>query len=248
MSYLINRTKYSEKEYYHSHKTYEIIYFFNGRGILNTKSNNFRVEKGNIVVIPPFCAHSTTGENLESIYVNGDFFNLFAFSEPVILRDDAKENGNALVHIIESSKYGGTEYLSALCNAYAQFILQNIRLDTGVGVAVSKIVNEITENFHFVDLSLEKLLINSGYAEDYIRHHFKKITGKTPVAFLTNVRIKHAMHLINIYKSTLSLCEIAEKCGYQDYSYFSKKFKRVTGMSPQSFANSQRIMQTDVDK
>lgn len=248
MSYLINRRKYSDTEYYHSHETYEIIYFYQGTGRFSTKNKAFDIEKDNIVVIPPFCMHSTTGTNLESVYVNGDFFNLFAFSEPLVLHDDAKENGKALVHIIESSKYDGQEYLSALCNAYAQFILQNIRLESDVGVAVGKIVNEITENFHIDTLSLEKLLKNSGYAEDYIRYHFKKITGKTPVAFLTDVRIKQAIHLINVYKNTLSLGEISEKCGFQDYSYFSKKFKSVTGLSPQNFANTHHSTRLRVDK
>lgn len=85
------------------------------------------------------------------------------------------------------------------------------------------------------EIDLIKILLTSGYSEDYIRACFKKITGKTPTDFLTDVRIKHACYLIDIYKDTLTLSEIAEQCGYVDYIYFSKKFKTVMGMSPRVY-------------
>ncbi|MBQ9760845.1 MAG: AraC family transcriptional regulator, partial [Clostridia bacterium] len=69
------------------------------------------------------------------------------------------------------------------------------------------------------------------------RSCFKKITGKTPNEFLTEIRIKHACYLIDIYQDNLSLSEIAEKCGYLDYIYFSKRFKLVTGISPREYRN-----------
>lgn len=68
-----------------------------------------------------------------------------------------------------------------------------------------------------------------------MRSCFKKITGKTPNEFLTEIRIKHACFLIEVYRSELSLSEISEQCGYLDYVYFSKKFKSVTGMSPREY-------------
>ena len=39
----------------------------------------------------------------------------------------------------------------------------------------------------------------------------------------------------DIYQDNLSLSEIAEKCGYLDYVYFSKKFKSVMGLSPREY-------------
>ena len=70
-----------------------------------------------------------------------------------------------------------------------------------------------------------------------IRSCFKVATGKTPNEFLTDVRIKHACFLINIYHNELSLAEISERCGYLDYIYFLKKFKSVTGVSPREYKN-----------
>ena len=84
-------------------------------------------------------------------------------------------------------------------------------------------------------INLTEILQKSGYSEDYIRSVFKKLTGKTPHEFLTDIRMNHACFLIDVYKDTLLLSQIAEKCGYLDYVYFSKIFKSVKGVSPKSY-------------
>ena len=38
-----------------------------------------------------------------------------------------------------------------------------------------------------------------------------------------------------IHRRPQALIEIAEKCGYTDYVYFSKKFKSVTGVAPRTY-------------
>ncbi len=49
------------------------------------------------------------------------------------------------------------------------------------------------------------------------------------------VRINNACFLIDTYKHLLSLSEIAEKCGYTDYIYFSRRFKQITKVSPRKY-------------
>ena len=89
------------------------------------------------------------------------------------------------------------------------------------------------------ELNIGQLLRSSGYAEDYIRAQFKKITGKTPGRFLTEIRIKHACYMMEAYGSVLTLNEIAEKCGYTDYVYFSKRFKEITGSTPRHYTKTE---------
>ena len=101
--------------------------------------------------------------------------------------------------------------------------------------AEKEIISEITDNFYDSNIDLGYILRRSGYAEDYVRAHFKKITGKTPTEFLTKIRIHHACYLIDIYRNSMSLSQIAEKCGYTDYIYFSRKFKQIKGISPQKY-------------
>ena len=68
--------------------------------------------------------------------------------------------------------------------------------------------------------------------EDYIRANFKNITEKNSTEFLNKTRIKHTCYLIDIYKGSVSFTDIAGKCGYVDYVYFSRIFKQIMGISP----------------
>ena len=83
----------------------------------------------------------------------------------------------------------------------------------------------------FVEMSVEEQLAVLTRTQESIR----RITGKTPVEFLTDVRIRHACFLMEFYGETLSLGQVAEQCGYNDYVYFSKKFKQAVGLSPRAY-------------
>ena len=124
-----------------------------------------------------------------------------------------------------------------MCDAYVHFIAMNMKLEDSIGHAVSEIVYKITENSLKPNISIAHILKESGYAPDYIRCEFRKITGKTPVAFLTDIRMRQACFLIETFASTLTLSQIAENCGFTDYVYFSKKFKSFMGISPTEYKN-----------
>ena len=84
------------------------------------------------------------------------------------------------------------------------------------------------------------MLNSSGYAEDYIREQFKLSTGKSPVRFLTDIRIDFAEQLIELYANQISLSEVALRSGYYDYAYFSRRFRQKTGVSPQEYKRQVR--------
>lgn len=137
--------------------------------------------------------------------------------------------------MIYDNRFENSEYPASLSQSYAHFLLQNIKTENNIEISVRKIISEISQNAFNCNFNATTALLKSGYTEDYIRCHSKKITGMTPVEFLTKIRIKHACFLIEVYKDTFSMTEIAEKCAFTDYAYFSKKFKSITGKSPLSY-------------
>ena len=137
--------------------------------------------------------------------------------------------------LIYDNRYGNSTYLSSLCAAYVYFLSQRFEVDGTIHKCVLSIMSEISNAALDPQINLASILSKSGYSEDYIRACFKKIAGKTPNAFLTEIRIKHACFLIDVYHNELSLTEISESCGYLDYVYFSKKFKSVMGTSPREY-------------
>lgn len=68
---------------------------------------------------------------------------------------------------------------------------------------------------------------------NYCCRLFKKHTSKTFSEYINTFRIEKAMKLLRTTELTME--EIAEKVGYNDYFYFIKSFKRNQGVSPGKF-------------
>ena len=84
--------------------------------------------------------------------------------------------------------------------------------------------------------TIGELAAMCGISEGYFRAIFAAHTGQSPIDYLTNVRISHAKELIR--SGLCSITDAAVSCGYTDNAYFSRAFKRVTGMSPREYKNS----------
>jgi AraC-like DNA-binding protein len=212
--------------------------YLDGEGYMRTELGNIPFEAGTIVIVPPNIKHGSISENgFRNISIEGDFEAYFGFDTVKSFEDNETQEGKMLAEMIYENRYGNDTYLASLCTAYVCFLMQRFELDSAMQRSVKKITDEISQNAFDTQIDLTLILSKSGYSEDYIRSCFKKITGKTPSEFLTDIRIKHACFLIDIYKNKISLSEISERCGYLDYIYFSKRFKSVMGMSPREYRN-----------
>ena len=235
MNFLINYT--NEISAPHKHPHYEIIIYTKGEGIFHSEGKDIKVHPGKIIIIPPQTIHysSKSYDNFERIYLSGDFNQFFNMKSPTVILDNSENEGLLLAKMLYNNRYSTPEYVFALVNAFIYFLLKNVKMENSIFLATKNIADDISSNFYNCNINLSSILAKSGYAEDYIRAEFKKIMGKTPTGFLTQIRINHACFLIDTYRNTLSLSEIAEKCGYIDYVYFSRRFKELTGMSPRKY-------------
>lgn len=234
MDYLINLTK--EITPPHKHKTHEIIICTKGTAIFHIAEEEFQIAPGVIVITPPETIHfSTDTFDYERIFITGPLDQFFSSKVPTIVLDNSEREGLFFAKTICKNRHSNSEYVTALIYAFAHFLLQNIKIDDDVLLAINNIVKKISDEFYDNCLSPSSLLRKSGYAEDYIRAQFKKVIGKTPTQFLNETRISHACYLIDVYKKSMSLYDISEKCGYVDYAYFSRKFKHITGVSPKKY-------------
>jgi YesN/AraC family two-component response regulator len=67
----------------------------------------------------------------------------------------------------------------------------------------------------------------------YLSRIFRKITGKTCIDYITQVRVDQAKEWLR--STSLRSLEIGEKVGYPNPNYFSLVFKKQTGMSPTEY-------------
>ena len=64
-------------------------------------------------------------------------------------------------------------------------------------------------------------------------HQFKKHTGITILEYRTAIRMRKAKEML--LNGEESISAIASSCGFDDYSYFSKLFKKEEGCTPSEF-------------
>ncbi len=220
----------------HRHNYYEIIFYRKGTGKFHFSGKSLPISPGKFVIVPPETVHASKyTDAAETIYIKGDFKHIFSLSAPAEVFDDDEKSGSFLAEMMLKNKFSPPEYLDSLANALAHFLMQDIRTEKSTSSVLHSIVAEISDNFFDSNINVNEILKKSGYAEDYIRAQFKLFTGKTPIEFLTEARINHACYLIEIYGDSVALTEIAEKCGYTDYVYFSRRFKQLMGVSPKNY-------------
>lgn len=67
----------------------------------------------------------------------------------------------------------------------------------------------------------------------YLSHKFTELYGKSPISYLTEVRIEAAKDLLKT--TNYSVEEIANTTGFSSSSYFSQAFQKACQLSPQQY-------------
>lgn len=88
-------------------------------------------------------------------------------------------------------------------------------------------------------LSLEAVCEAIHLNKCYFCTLFKNDTGFTFTQYLNKIRIHQAKYLMT--DTTLSLYEIAFRCGFNNYPYFCTTFKKIVGHSPSSFPRKSSV-------
>lgn len=123
-----------------------------------------------------------------------------------------------------------------------QIVLERI-LGDGAGIleneqelvapsTIRKIMDEIkehyTENITLTGLA-EKYAISVRYLSELLKEHLQLSFSE----YISSKRIQKAKELLA--DESLSIEQIAEQTGYNDYFYFTKVFKKNTGISPSKY-------------
>ena len=97
--------------------------------------------------------------------------------------------------------------------------------DTKIGPVLRAIHDEPERNWTVQKLAELANMSRSAFAE-----HFNSQVGISPMQYVTNWRMQVAFEKLAI--SEQSMAQIAEQCGYQSESSFSKAFKKQFGVNP----------------
>lgn len=246
----------------HKHNFYATMLFTKGSGIHEIDFNSYEVRPGSIFLLAPGQTHSwVLSEDVEG-YI---FFHTQAFLDLFYVREVLREypifrrayynNG----FLLEGS------FLEEVSLLFRRILKEHSEQQWKQDLLLSSLITQlhIELNRFVLALNIDSPLHNGQYNllfqafEDFLEHHFKEEKSATFYAEQLHITPKHlnriCQALVETTTSSLiadrvvleakrlliytgkSVAEIALFLGYDDYSYFSKLFKKKVGETPKQF-------------
>ena len=240
----------------HSHTFYELIYCYSGNVQYLVGMQRYRLQRGDIVVVPPGISHRPLFlDQLNEPYRRSVFWLSCEFWEQLSQRFPELRQGTEH-HLFRT---GGTQWenLSALFQAAVQenerrepgwqvvVIAQAELVCVGIARAAVKIRPPQSEQRELMDeiilyieqnmadkLSLGQTAQHFHVSESTISQLFRKRMDVSFYRFVTQRRLIAAKNLI---QTGASLEQTAAEVGFGDYSNFYRAFRQEYGITPTAY-------------
>lgn len=98
---------------------------------------------------------------------------------------------------------------------------------------LKKAISIVDDNIHDPQLSVEKMAMEMNMSRTSLHRKIKSITGFPPSELIRTIRLRRAAKLIA--NRVDSATQISLMVGFDDYSHFSKAFKKHFGTSPSGY-------------
>lgn len=136
----------------------------------------------------------------------------------------------------------GKEHEMLVCrNLFMQILHELVQTCSTYSAEDMKNIKRIEHVIHFMEshyhhkITLHKLAGLTGLTPSYFGQAFRRITGKTPLEYLNNIRVDQALLWM---EQGFSISESAAKAGFNEPFYFSRVFKKIKGTSPSDYLKS----------
>ena len=208
-----------------------------GQGTFRLGRDTVEVSVGDMIFGFPGEGPVATGTDLEYFYIGfsglrtGELFRRFG-----VTSSTRKFSGheNLLPFWRENISYATEENIDIVSESVLMYAFSKL---TGIRENAADVARLMAsyaeENFSEGDLSLQSLAEEWGYNPKYLSDSFKKRMGIGFSQYLKNLRIKHAVLLME--HGVESVKNIAFLCGFRDPLYFSKVFRADMGLSPKEY-------------
>ncbi len=247
---------------WHLHPEYELVFIKSGQGSIQIDSHHEDYQNGLLIFLGPNIPHMPFGNkqfnnNIEVVIQFPESFiteKLAHFPEFEEILSFVKKAKNGIVFSPETHKKLQSSFLKFAKQNNTQKLLNVI--DTLYQLSISKNQRTILKGILSLDInkhSLERVskvyqYVNDHYDEEIRSENLAKQLGLTPnsfcrifktvtnrnfIDFLNEFRIKKAQE--HFEHNNTSISEAMYLCGFNDPSYFSRQFKKYSGLTPSNF-------------
>jgi AraC-like DNA-binding protein len=144
------------------------------------------------------------------------------------LEDVKRIESHTLVKLQSKGIWSEEETITALNRS----MLGTDALSAQTSAAVKQATAFIHQNFTHL-ISRWEIAQAVGVSEDYLSRVFNRELNISPWDYLNRYRVLQSKYLLLHTTDTIGV--IAHQVGFKDQAYFSRVFRKVTGMSPQGF-------------
>lgn len=100
---------------------------------------------------------------------------------------------------------------------------------------IKKVFNFISNNYTH-KIYIDELAAEANMNTRYFCRFFKSVTGKTPVTYINEYRIEQAAKMLKTQDA--KVMEVCFNVGFDNFSYFIKKFKECKNCTPSQYQKS----------
>ena len=240
----------------HLHREMEMVLILNGSAKLHVDGTTATVTAGDLVIIPPYTLHRYTiaaEEDCQHYCVCFDVNLLYdkelaaalengTITLPRILRDNmCADCVRAAFLANEAKKVGWALYIAGQLSLLFARLWETDRLTTQPSRTASSMHNEMFAYIaaHYTETitssqAAAALHLNPAYFCRLFRYSF----GERFSLYLCKYRLEKSKLLLQ--NTTLSISDVAMAVGFNSFSYYSKRFREYTGMTPLEYRTTKK--------
>lgn len=179
--------------------------------------NQLRDRKNGLIIRNTFCRIAARNGGLPPIY-------LHLISEKYALKIEQATSVHYLDNVLSINM------MKEYCQSVQHF--STVNYSESIKQIISYLSNHLTEPIQLSAVA-EQFHINAAH----LSRKFKQETGFTFVDYINHQRIEYAKLLF--HEGHTSITTVANHAGFNSSSYFSKVFKKNTGISPKAYLNEE---------
>jgi signal transduction histidine kinase/DNA-binding response OmpR family regulator len=138
--------------------------------------------------------------------------------------------------LLSSSTAFSTQYGETARTTKAELMPSEPQVTSYDDIFIKELMKTLEAQLENSSLNVDMLAADLNMSRTVFYKKVKSLLGITPVDLIRDIRIKRAVQLIEV--GGFSLTEVAYMCGFSDSNYFSKCFKKATGVTPSKYKES----------